>query len=128
MESGVLGPVESESDLFRSHAMLMFVDFSLGVWMTAAPDVLRYGSPLADHDRVVGAMIVVVSVLALRESIEKVRWLNVPLGLSVMIAPFVLAGGTRDALVNGFITGLVVATYALIRVLPRTFRGLRRSN
>lgn len=114
-----------EREVHRSHAMLMFVDLSLGVWLMYAPKVLQYGPALSTHDQTVGALIALIAILALRETIASIRWLNVPLGLWVMIAPFLLSGATRDAQVNGLITGGVVAVYAALRVLPESFRKVR---
>lgn len=67
-----------------------------GVWLMFAPAQLGLAtrSAAADSDHVIGALIVVVSVISLAEVARPVRWLNVALGLWLIGAPWFLSGAT----------------------------------
>ena len=80
----------------------------LGVWLMAAPDVMRYEGPERVVDHIVGPLVASMAVIAMAEVTRPVRWVNVALGLWLMLAP-VLMGyqplhiGARSALIGGAI-------------------------
>lgn len=81
---------------------------ALGVWLMAAPDVMRYEGPERVTDYIIGPLVVSMAIIAMAEVTRSVRWVNVALGLGLMLAP-VLMGyeplhiGARSALIGGVI-------------------------
>jgi uncharacterized membrane protein len=63
----------------------------------------------------VGAMIVTIAVCAMAEVARPLRFLNVPFGLWLIAAPWLLAGGTAGSTWNDIVIGLVVIGLSLPR-------------
>jgi uncharacterized membrane protein len=66
----------------------------LGVWLMAAPAVLGVTSGAADSDHLAGALVVTWAVIAFGQVARPARLLNVPMGLWIALAPWVLSGAT----------------------------------
>jgi nucleoside-diphosphate-sugar epimerase/uncharacterized membrane protein len=66
----------------------------VGAWLMAAPTLLGLEGGLADSTHVMGALVVTFSVIAFAEPSRLVRWLNVLCGSWVLLAPWLLEGGT----------------------------------
>jgi nucleoside-diphosphate-sugar epimerase/uncharacterized membrane protein len=65
-----------------------------GVWFMSAPSMLGLAGAAADSTHIVGALVVTFAVVAFAEPARLVRWLNVFCGVWVLIAPWLLDGGT----------------------------------
>ncbi len=81
---------------------------ALGVWLMAAPDVMRYEGPERIIGHIVGPLVVSMATIAMAEVTRSVRWVNVALGHWLMLAPVLLAYeplhiGARSALIGGAI-------------------------
>ena len=88
---------------------------ALGVWLMSAPalfgiDIQRSA---ADSDHLVGAIIVVLSIIALAEVARPVRFLNAPFGAWLLAAPWFLDGATALSRWNSALVGLVVILLSL---------------
>ena len=70
---------------------------------------------IANSDHLVGAMIITIAVCATAEVARPLRFLNVPFGLWLIAAPWLLSGATTGATLNDFIAGLVVIGLSLPR-------------
>ena len=81
----------------------------LGAWITAAPDVLGYEGPLRTSDHVVGPTIASFGCVAVWGVTRSLRWVNLPLGLWVVAAAFVLGDGNALVVANDAAAGLLVA-------------------
>ena len=68
----------------------------VGAWLMAAPTLLGLAGGVADSAHVMGALVVTFSVIAFAEPSRLVRWLNMLCGLWVLLAPWLLEGGTPD--------------------------------
>jgi uncharacterized membrane protein len=88
---------------------------ALGVWLVFAPSVFGTTGPAADSDHLSGALIVTVAVVAMAEVGRAFRFLNVPLGLWVALAPWVLSGAALPAQLSGLVVGLAVAALSFPR-------------
>ncbi|OQW32320.1 MAG: hypothetical protein A4E19_20040 [Nitrospira sp. SG-bin1] len=80
----------------------------LGAWLMAAPDVMGYEGPERVVDHIVGPLVVSTAIIAMAEVTHSVRWVNVALGLWLMLAPVLLNYGplhigARSALIGGMI-------------------------
>lgn len=83
---------------------------AVGAWLMFAPAAfgIRIEEPAADSDHLAGALIIVVTVIALAEVTRPARFLNVLLGLWLIVAPWFLAGATSASQWNSALMGLAV--------------------
>jgi uncharacterized membrane protein len=65
---------------------------ALGVWLMAAPAVLGSSGAAAGNDQLVGALVVTFAVIGFGEAARAARWVNVPLGAWLLVAPWLLSG------------------------------------
>lgn len=86
-----------------------------GVWLMCAPSAFAVGiqRAAADSDHLAGALVIVVSVIALAEVARPVRFLNVPLGAWLVVAPWFLEGGTTVARWNSAVVGAAIVVLSL---------------
>jgi hypothetical protein len=89
------------------------INTALGIWLMAAPAVLRYGRPASTNDHIVGPLVATFACIAIWEATRPVRWFNLPLGLWLMIAPLAL-GHSPAGILNSVLCGIAIA--ALSRV------------
>lgn len=75
--------------------------------------------PMAHSDHLVGALIFTVAVMAMAEVGRLLRFINVALGLWLMLAPWILEGASLPASVAGLVIGAAVIGLSL----PRGRRG-----
>jgi hypothetical protein len=86
------------------------INVALGLWLTAAPEVLGYGNPARTNDWVVGPITATIACIALWEATRGVRWWNVPVGAWLIVAPVILGYSTlpfvQSLLIGAAVTGL----------------------
>jgi hypothetical protein len=63
----------------------------IGLWVMASPDVMGYNGPARTNHHIVGPLLVSFGMIALAESMRSTRWVNVGLGLWLVVAPFILS-------------------------------------
>jgi len=88
---------------------------AIGLWLMGAPAVLGTGKPLMDVVRIAGALTITVSVVSMGEPLRLGRYLLIPVGLALAVAPFVVGGGGTTSLVDAVVSGLLVAGLGLPR-------------
>jgi len=123
-----LGGTTSEKTIeFKSHDFTMpvsntireiFSDFSiprnlilssfLGVWIIFSPFIFGYKNSIADSDHLVGALVVTFSVIAMGEIVRYIRFVNILLGLWIILAPFLLEGSTKAIIFNALVCGILL--------------------
>jgi hypothetical protein len=90
-----------------------WVNILLGIWVVISPFVLAIQSPKALWSNIgTGAVVAILAVL--RSSMHRAgwSWLNLILGIWLVISPFVLlAGGV--AMWNNVVLGIIIAASAL---------------
>ncbi|MBI3117634.1 MAG: SPW repeat protein [Candidatus Hydrogenedentes bacterium] len=100
-----------------------FIAMVIGIWLMAAPAVLKYAGAAADNSHTTGPLVATLAAVALWECTRGVRFANVPLGLWLVIAPMVLEHETPAA-VNSVACGLALASLAFVRGrVKRSFGG-----
>lgn len=72
----------------------LLVSAALGVWLMAAPAVLGVTGTAADSDHLAGALVVTWAVIAFGEVARPARLLNIPMGIWIALAPWLLSGAT----------------------------------
>ncbi|CCH57020.1 hypothetical protein BN8_06417 [Fibrisoma limi BUZ 3] len=93
------------------------VSMLLGIWLMASPAVFgaEIQSPAANLNHLCGALIVVVSVIAMGEVLRIGRWLNVLLGLTVAAGIWFTGNATTLLSLTDLIVGGLVALLAIPR-------------
>ena len=86
----------------------------IGMWLLAAPDVVGYEGPPRLNHQISGAWIATFGMVAMSESVRAVRWVNVGLGLWLVIAPFIWSYPHEQILASG-IVGLTVMALGCVR-------------
>lgn len=85
----------------------------VGVWLMFSRLIFGTTGAIANSDHLAGAMIITIAVCAMAEVARPLRWLNVPFGLWLLVAPWMLAGATIGATLNDIVVGLVVIGLSL---------------
>jgi uncharacterized membrane protein len=86
----------------------LLISIALGVWLLFAPSVLGATARAADSDRLLGMLIITFTAIAIAEVARPVRFLNILFGVWLVTAPFLLAGFTPAAFVNGIVVGFAL--------------------
>jgi hypothetical protein len=86
---------------------------ALGGWLMAAPAVLNSDGAAAASDQLCGALILTFAAIGFGEASRFARLINVPIGLWVAAAPWVLSGATTMSRWNDVAVGLLVVTLSL---------------
>ncbi|MEO8409436.1 MAG: NAD-dependent epimerase/dehydratase family protein [Propionivibrio sp.] len=71
--------------------------------------------PMADSDHFAGAMVLTFAVMAMAEVGRALRFVNVGVGLWLIVAPWLLAGGSDVANAAGVLIGVAVIALSLPR-------------
>lgn len=89
----------------------------IGLWIICAPGVFHISieTTAAHINHLGGALMVVVSVISMGEVVRSGRYLNIPLGILVAIAPWFIQGSFPALNVSNVISGFMIATLALAR-------------
>jgi hypothetical protein len=87
---------------------------AIGVWLMFTRATLGTAGAMANADHVIGSLVVTVAVCACAEVARAARLLNIPLGVALLIAPFLFgADGVATAL--GILAGLALIALSLPR-------------
>jgi len=73
-----------------------------GIWLMAAPSVLGYGGAGRVSDLIAGPLAVSAAVIAMSQVTRPIRWVTLPLGAWVVVAPWLL-GAPAPARVSGLL-------------------------
>lgn len=93
----------------------LLASVALGGWLMAAPDVVGATGPLADSDRLVGALVATIAMIALAEVARVSRLLNVGCGLWLLAAPWLLGPASLTGTRNDLLVGGAVILLSLPR-------------
>jgi hypothetical protein len=88
---------------------------AIGLWLMFAPTVFGIGieNPAADTDHLVGALLIVVSVIALAEVARPIRFLNFALAGWLIAATWITPGVTTAVRVSDIVAGVLVLLLSL---------------
>jgi hypothetical protein len=87
----------------------------LGVWLMFSRLVFGIVPPLANSDHLVGALVVTVAVIAMAEVARTLRFINVLFGAWLIIAPWLLSGGSAVAASVEVVVGIALIALSLPR-------------
>ena len=91
------------------------VNTLLGLWLMIAPGFFEYSPAAADSGHIVGPIIVTFSVVAIWEATRVVRKWNYPVGIWLLIAPWVLGYDNTIAIISDMGVGILVLIFASIQ-------------
>jgi hypothetical protein len=77
--------------------------------------VVSTGTTMANNNHLIGALVITVAVCAMAEVARALRFINVPFGLWLMTAPWLLPDKTYAAAGNDVISGLIIIALSLPR-------------
>ena len=99
----------------------LLVSALIGTWLMAAPSLLGASEVAADSTHIAGALVVTVAVVAMAEPARMVRFLNLLLGVWLLVAPWLVHGGTLAWQWSSVLAGvaLVVLSFPRGRVEDR---------
>ena len=86
---------------------------AIGVWLMFSPSVFGSTGAMADSSHLVGALVIVVSVIAMAEVGRIARFLNLPLAAWLVAAPWLLGGADLAAQLNAAAAGVAIALASL---------------
>jgi hypothetical protein len=72
----------------------LLVSAILGIWLMAAPAMLGISGGAADSHYLSGALVVTWAVIAFGQVARPVRLLNIPMGLWIAAAPWLISGAS----------------------------------
>lgn len=98
-----------------SFPWMLVVATAVGIWLMFSPTVFGIETPASHIDHLAGALIVTVSVISMGEVVRQGRYLNVLLGLIVVVVPWFLSGGSVLSHINGAVAGLIVIALSIPR-------------
>ena len=96
----------------------------VGAWLMVAPAVLGHsGTGLGTSDRITGPVILATAFLGIFPITRLVRWFNGLPGAWLLVAPFLLSGGSTPATVSNVVSGVVVLALFWIEKAPQDQYG-----
>ncbi|QGX41632.1 vitamin K epoxide reductase family protein [Permianibacter aggregans] len=86
----------------------------IGVWLMFTRITLGNDGNMANADHLVGALVVTITVTAFAEVMRSIRFLNIFLGMSLLITPFIFST-SMVSIVSTLLCGLALIGFSLPR-------------
>ena len=97
---------------------------AIGVWLTFTRMVFGSSGEMANSDHLTGLLVVTITIIALAEVTRAVRFLNIPAGLWLIAAPWLVEGaGSAAAQWAGVAAGVALIALSLPRGSVRNTYG-----
>jgi hypothetical protein len=80
-----------------------------GIWLMVSPALLEYGDPAASNDRIFGPIGAAFAFVAIWDVVRPLRWGTLPVGLWLIVAPFILGFDQTSATMSSIVVGLILA-------------------
>ena len=93
----------------------LLVATALGLWLMLSPTLFGTQGLMADSSHLVGALVVTFAVIAMGEPARVVRFINIPLGAWILIAPWLLSGAPMLAVWNSVLVGMILMLVSIPR-------------
>ena len=88
----------------------------LGIWLMTSPAIFpnSYSQTVSLNNHILGPVVLACALIGLHEAARGLRWVNLVIGVWLLIAPWVLGYHVMPT-VNGMITGVLIIGAALVR-------------
>ena len=93
-------------------ALASVLSMIVGIGLTALPHAMGFAGALQLSDHIVGPIIASFACIAICQTTQAMRWLNVPLGLWVILSPFLFA--SDGVLLIHVAIGLAIVVFSMI--------------
>lgn len=103
------------SDLTCGVTWQLAVCTVIGIALMFTRLIFNTAPPMVDSDHLIGSLVIVFSISAMAEVGRTLRFLNIPLGLWLVIAPWLLDGASSVASWGGVVAGVAVILLSLPR-------------
>lgn len=90
------------------------INVALGIWLMLAPSVLGFDGAPETIDRLIGPLVVLGGLLAIRDVTRSARYLLFLPALFLVLAPWFLHYQPGVALTTGSLTGIAISICAAI--------------
>ena len=80
-----------------------------------SPSVLGVLHPAADSDYITGPLLIAISIISMSEPVRAFRFLNIVLGLVLVVSPFFLVGFSERGAINNLLFGVIVIALSFRR-------------
>ena len=109
---------------YGSEVRSSWINILLGIWVLISPFVLTLALPRAIWNNVATGIVVgILAIIRLNAPRQPGwSWINVILGIWLIISPFVLGFAVGDGLWNNVILGIIIAAFALGNASTRVAR------
>ncbi|OKL39808.1 SPW repeat protein [Pontibacter flavimaris] len=89
----------------------------LGIWLMASAAILGYSDAktITDNEHIAGPIIASFAIISWWEATRVVRLYNVPVGLWLLLAPWVLGFDNTTATVNSMLVGALVTGLSFVK-------------
>lgn len=88
----------------------------LGIWLTASPAILGLeDKTISNNAHIIGPVVASFAIIAWWEATRVVRLYNVPLGLWLLLAPWVLGYENPAAIFNDILVGAAIVCFSFIK-------------
>ncbi len=94
-----------------------------GLWLMVEPTALGTSGSYAMSTTIVGALLIVIAVIATGEVGRPARFAAVPLAVWCVVAPFVLSGTVPTAFLSAVLVAAVVLATSVLRIPVREQHG-----
>jgi len=99
-----------------TYPVTLLLSVAIGVWLTFTRLSFDSSGAMADSDHLVGALVVTFAIMAFAEVGRAIRFINIPFGAWLIVAPWLLDGSASPlATWNGVICGVLLIVLAIPR-------------
>ncbi|MBM3198680.1 MAG: vitamin K epoxide reductase family protein [Chlamydiae bacterium] len=103
----------------------LVVSVLIGAWLMCSPVVLDIPHPASNVAYLIGPLVVAFTVVALSEVTRGVRFVNVLLGLALLLTPWFVEGFSSLAILHNILIGFLLIFLCLKRGIIRESYGSR---
>jgi uncharacterized membrane protein YdjX (TVP38/TMEM64 family) len=92
-----------------------FINMLIGLWLMSSPGLLNYDSAATDNGHIIGPILATFSAIAIWEATRNVRIWNYPLGVWLLLAPWILDYTYLTAILSDMIAGVIIIILCSIK-------------
>ncbi|GAA4397185.1 hypothetical protein GCM10023187_06240 [Nibrella viscosa] len=92
-----------------------FINIGIGLWLMVSPAVLPLSEKAAEHQYLVGPVMVAFAIIAISEATRNVRYVNTLIGVWLLVAPWVLGDHSTLETLNVMAAGVLITGLSLVK-------------
>jgi len=81
----------------------------------AAPEILKYNGIAADNCHIIGPVVASFAIIALSGCTRTVATYNAPLGLWLMVSPWLMNYENGASMINSFSSGILITFFSFFK-------------